>query len=456
MRIKLGIPLSLKEIAKAVGYETEREVLISHISTDTREINTGDLFWAISGRTQDVSKYTEQARAMGCYTLSSEGNADIEIQNTADGLLKLAAYYKSKLEKLIYTVGITGSVGKTTTKEFLKVILSAAYKVHATEGNYNNNIGMPLTVLSAPTDTEILILEMGMNHLGEISALSKCINPDIGVITNIGTAHIGLLGSRENIAEAKLEILDGMSGGVLVIPYGEQLLKGIPNSLTFSNHTGKADVVIRRSSKETLCIETDAWSECEVPFKIQGVQFEECLAAAIAVCHRICLSSRLIKLGVSRISSENVRQNTIRVGNIYIYDDSYNASFESVLADFDLLSTSYINFPTSILIGTVLELGEYSADIHYKIGLAASRYNFRRLFFLGEYALVMAKGAILGGVDAKRIFINGDLSKPEITAEQMLSERITDETILFKASNKVKLSRVIEILKERLEYGDYG
>ena len=456
MRIKLGISLSLKEIAKAVGYETEREIIISHISTDTREINTGDLFWAISGRTQDVGKYTEQARAIGCYTLSSEDNADIKIKNTVEALLNLAAYYKSKLKKLLYTVGITGSVGKTTTKEFLKVILSGAYKVHATEGNYNNNIGMPMTVLSAPIDTEILILEMGMNHRGEISTLSKCINPDIGIITNIGTAHIGLLGSRVNIAQAKLEILDGMSGGVIAIPYGEQLLERIPNSLTFSNHTSKADVVVRRSSKETLCIKTDAWSACEVPFKIQGAQFEECLAAAIAVCNRICLSSEKIKLGISKISDKNVRQSTINIGNLRIYDDSYNASFESVLADFELLSTSYANSPTSILIGTVLELGEFSGDIHYKIGLAASRYNFRRLFFLGEYADVMAKGAILGGVDIKQIFVNNDQSKPEITADQILSERITGETILFKASNKVRLFRVIEILRERLEYSDNG
>ena len=193
MRIKLGIPLTLREIREAIGtpLQIAPDATIKYISTDTRDLCEGDLFIALKGDRYDGEDFTDLAKSKGAYVMSRTSGFDISAPDTRDALIFLCSYYINNIRKKKYKIAISGSVGKTTTKELCKILLGTKYKVHATEGNLNNEIGMPLTVLSAPEDTEVIICEMGMNHKGEISKMSKAFQPDLAVITIIGHAHIG-------------------------------------------------------------------------------------------------------------------------------------------------------------------------------------------------------------------------------------------------------------------------
>ena len=222
MRIILSVPLTLSEIAENAlsTHIFKGNVTVNAIVTNSKKASPGDLYIPLMGEKHNGEDYTEEARSRGAYILSSRDcNADIKTDDTTLSLLKIASYYKSKLRSLKKIIAITGSVGKTTTKNVLAKMVGAKYITHATKENFNNYIGLSYTLLSAPIDTEIIIAEIGMNHLGEISLMSKILNPDISVITNIGTSHIGNLGSRDMIAKAKLEITDGMKIINLVVPY---------------------------------------------------------------------------------------------------------------------------------------------------------------------------------------------------------------------------------------------
>ena len=237
MRIRLDIPLTLGEIAEACSGVCKEELKgtpVEYLSTDTRELCPEDLFVAIKGEKFDGNDYVGKAIELGAIPLSSvETDVGITVTDSSLSLIGLARLYKSKLPNLKKVCGITGSIGKSTTKEFAAIIISEHFSVTKSIGNFNNAVGMCLSILSANKNTEVLILEMGMNAHGEISLLSKTAEPDIAVITSVGTSHIGRLGSREEIARAKLEILDGMKEGKLIVPADEALLCR-PSAISFS------------------------------------------------------------------------------------------------------------------------------------------------------------------------------------------------------------------------------
>ena len=244
MRIKLGMPMSLSDISFAVKGKLlyDKNEIITHICTDSREVISKDLFIPLNGPQYNGEDFVDNVIAKNGYALSLYNpRATILVNNSLNSLMNLARFYNEILPYILYRVGITGSVGKTTSKEFLKKIMSVKYKVHANEENLNNEIGLPLTLLSAPKDTEIIIAEMGMNHTGEISRLSKCLSPNIGIITNIGTSHIGNLGSRKAISKAKLEMLDGMKSKTLLLPSNEPLLSEIEGAYYFSTKNSFSD-----------------------------------------------------------------------------------------------------------------------------------------------------------------------------------------------------------------------
>ena len=394
MRIKLGMPLMLSEIADMVGEEKpalDRE--ITHVSTDTRELFSGDLFIVQSGG----EIYLDDAIKMGAVVLSER-----------NFLLEFAGEYIKKLPYILYRIGITGSVGKTTTKEMLKSILKERFKVHANEGNLNNHIGMPMSILSAPPDTEILIMEMGMNHMGEIKVLSECLRPNIAVITNVGTSHIGNLGSRENIARAKLEILSGMDSGVLFVPYDEPLLNSRPGAINVYSESRKA--------------------------------MERNISMAISVAEYIGIT----KPDLSYISTDNIRQKLVFKKNHCFLTDYYNSSYESVLALIESAKEDKQYPKHALVIGDILELGEYCRDIHYRVGKLARPCDFEHLFLFGEYAEFIYRGALENGFNKDKIFINSNLDRPDITAEQIKANCDENELILMKASRGVRLERILD------------
>ncbi len=450
MRITLDIPLDIKEVITAVNgrYIGILKDSVSYgISTDSRNIKDGDLFFAISGENFDGEDFVFDVFYADCVPVTAKHECGIRVENTIKALGSLASFYKTKLKHLKYTIAITGSVGKTTTKEFLKILLKEKYKVHATKDNLNNCIGLPLTILSAPYDTEVLILEMGMNHRGEISALSKYSTPDIAIVTNIGTAHIGNLGSRENIAAAKLEVLQGMTKGRLIVPSEEPLLLRKEKYYTFSSSDRSADIYIIYNEGNVKGITPKG--TFDTTLSLSASYTADCLAAAVSAAVFCEADLNNIKRGISLISDKNTRQNIFQLGYFYILSDFYNSSYESVISALSYLKSLEKYTEKSALIGSILELGDMSPKIHLNIGKACAKVDLRKLYIYGEYGEYVKEGALSYGMDEKKIFLNTDASSPAITADQIFYNTKKGEIILFKASHKVGLSQIIKLLKDK-------
>jgi UDP-N-acetylmuramoyl-tripeptide--D-alanyl-D-alanine ligase len=457
MRIKLSIPQRMDRIAEFTkGVCLNNSTLfINHISTDSKEINKGDLFIALKGDKYDGHDFCDEVTAKGGFTMSENPTSTtVLVNSTKDALLLFAAKYKKMLPSLRSTVAVTGSVGKTTTKNFINSILSKSFHTHKTKNNYNNHIGAPLTVLSADKHTEILITELGMNHSGELSALSYAIEPDVAVITKIGTSHLGNFGSREMIAAAKSEIADAPSVKSVIIPYGEKLLSSVRCKKSFAFTASGSRITV--SDYSLSLIETDKKGSrasfrsgnesFDLYFPVPGIHNLECLGFAISAAREVGMSCDDIKDAIDSVTCWEISGKYIDIFDFKIYNDSYNSSYESVKAALDMLT---VNKSTSVsaALGDIYELGASTEEVHRDIGYIAAKKGIRSLYLYGVYAGFIRDGAILGGLDKSRIFVNTDLTDPVSTAEQILTDRKKGETVLFKASNAVKMYEIINVLK---------
>lgn len=447
----------LNEIARDTLSEhiPHNSVIITAITTNSKEVCAGDLFIALTGDNSSGEDYIQDAKKQGAYILSSrDQGADIKVKDTTLALLKIASYYKSKLGKLKKTIAITGSVGKTTTKNVLAKMLSSKYKTHATEANYNNFIGMSYTLLSAPADTEIIVAEIGMNHLGEISLLSRILKPDIAIITNIGTSHIGNLGSRELIAKAKLEIVDGMATINLIVPYEEKLLKNTYKVHTVSVQNPDADcylqIIDQTSLSTSFSIHSQYTNIENLKIFIPGKPVLNALILSVKAMELIGIDKSDIANSLEFINTDCVRGKIIKINDFFAYDDTYSSSAEAVLSDFELLSL-YKDKPRSCVLGDMLELGDETENLHKKIGRAVFEHDFRNLYAIGNFAPLIASGAIDAGMNQENIFINTDLNAIDITAAQIMINHVENELILFKASHNIHAERIIQLL---LKYTD--
>ena len=452
MRVELSHPCTIKEIAhlsggRIISRENER---VSAITTDTREAMIGDLFWALVGSRSDGAEYAENAIKKGCRVLSQrQDTSDIFHPYPNQALLDFASKYIDFLPYILYRIGITGSVGKTTTKEFLKTILSVSFRVHASEGNFNNEIGMPLSILSTSKDSKILVCEMGMNARGEISRMSKCLSPSIGIITNIGSAHIGKLGSKLEIAKAKLEIADGMTDGKILTPYGENLLGSSERFVSFSSNNPSADFYLSSSSGKEIILFYKGDKILRSSFDPIGNQHKECLAAAASAALLCGQSAESVSFGIALISSDNIRQKEIFAKNFHIISDCYNASKESMLCGIREFIHSSPSGKRSLVLGDILELGSYADDIHYEIGKSILPTEIERLFLVGKSVGKIAEGAIDNGFPLKRIFINADFRESAVTACHIIDNCPIGEHIYFKASHAIELWKIIDYIKSK-------
>ena len=451
MRITLSNPLTLNEIFQNAPsvISINRDAVIHSIVTNSKEAKKNDLFIAISGENTNGENYTEEAKSHGAYILSKRDlNADLVASDTTLAMLEIAAHFKSKLKNLKTTVAITGSVGKTTTKNVMSKMLSTKYITHATKENYNNFIGLSHTLLSAPKNTEIIVAELGMNHIGEISTMSKILKPDIAVITNIGTSHIGNLGSREVIAKAKLEIIDGMKIPRLIIPHGETLLKKIDGKNTFSTSDPNSDyymeITDRNSSYTEFNIISKKINLKEFRVSLPGTHVTDALCISVSLMDLIGIKQKDIENSICMIDKECIRGKIVEISDFYAYDDTYSSSYEAALCDFEVLQL--YNSPKSCMLGDMLELGTHSERLHRKLGKAVYEYGFRNLYTFGPYAKLIADGALEAGMNKENIFINSNASKPEITANQIINNKIKDEIILFKASHSIHAEKIIDLL----------
>ena len=443
MRIVLSNPISLEKIEKISNNQDLTHFNIKAITTDSRLARPDDLFVSLAKNDQDSVNHIREAEQRGAVTLGRYGT--VHSPDPAGSLLSIAMHYRSSLSSLRHTVAITGSVGKTTTKEFASNILSASYPTHHSDANMNNRIGVALSILSAPKETEVLVLEVGTNHPGEIAEISSCIQPDIALITFIGTSHIGNFGSREEIAREKLSIHTQSNKCTLIRPYAEPLLEGIASSLTFGRNVVEADYSLNTLND---CLYTfRAANDESYPF---GFEFKDPhllhdLTAALAISHLCEIKTSELCRGVVLITANDLRHRITECGNYSILNDSYNASYESVAAALKMLKANKATFH-SALFGDVLELGEYSAEIHERIGELAAESELDTLYVVGEYCEYIAKGALKKGMPKGKVSIIGKAVSESDIASIIKNNMRDAEMLLVKGSHASGIHRVAKLL----------
>ncbi len=444
MKVDLSIPLLLSEIAEAVsGVLGAEDKYVDFICTDSRELTKDGVFFAFD----KAEIYVGEALMTGA-VVSHSPSATVSVDDAGEAFLRLASYYKAKLPHLKKTVAVTGSVGKTCVKDYTAALLSGKYRTHKTTDNYNNGIGLPLSIFSAPQSTEILVLEIGTNHPGEIKRLSLCAEPDLAIITGIGTSHIGNFGSRKTIAKEKSEIRVGMTDPkALIIPCGEPLLSDLPCLLKVGKDGDVSFSVIKSGADECVFVYTTPIGRTEeLRFSFGGEHYVNNLAFAVSAAIALGIDIDGINKRLSESEHFLPRQKTVKIDGITFIDDSYNASFEAYESALSVLSKS--KGTRSAVIGDVLELGAYSERIHRAIGELCVKLKTDKIFPFGKYAYAVAEGAASAGFNRKNIFINADPHDHARTATLILNNLGADETVLIKGSHALHTEKIIDCVKK--------
>ena len=456
--------LKIKDILKCTGgklIQGDENYECENFTNDTRKIEKGDTYIAIKGEKFDGNIFFEEALEKGADTVILENkkiekkyeNKNIIIVDDTKKALQQIATAKRNLYKDLIVVGITGSVGKTSTKDMIYSVLSQKYKTLKTEGNFNNDIGLPLTILKL-REHEVAVIEMGMNHKGEISKLTKIAKPQLAVITNVGTAHIGNLGSRENILNAKLEILEGMEKPKIVINNDNDLLHDWKNSLkeNIEVHTfgieNKSDCMAENIKKsennsEFICNINNEKIKINVP--IGGDVFIINSLCAILVGKNLGLSDKQIQDGIENFELTKKRMEIIKLkNNITLINDSYNASLDSMKASIKYLSE--LNGKRKIaVLGDLFELGDYSEKIHRKIGEEIVKNKIDLLYLIGENSKYIKDEALKNGMNKNNIFYFNSKNEIINNLKNIMTE---NDIVLFKASNGMRLFEIVEELKK--------
>ena len=462
--------LKIKDILKCTNGkliigDTEKEC--KNYSKDTRTIKKGDTYIGIKGEKFDGSSFWKDALNNGAETViinnikldeieeyKKQNKNIIQVEDTIKAIGEMASY-KMKIQKEKYNlkvVGVTGSVGKTSTKDIIANVLSKKYKVLKTEGNNNNHIGLPLTILRLQ-DEEIAVIEMGMNHLGEISYLTKIAKTDIAVITNIGTSHIGNLGSRENILKAKLEILEGMDKKKIVINNDNDLLNKwyLKNKNNIEIHTfgiknesefNAKNIKLKENSSEFTCENKNEKMSIEVP--VGGEHFILNALCGLTVGKLLNLNNEEIKKGIKdfKLTAKRMEINHLK-NNITIINDSYNASYESMKASISNLKNMNGERKIAVL-GDMFELGDFSEKLHKEVGTEIYKNKIDKLYLIGNYSKFIGEEAEKEGYKKENIFY---FENKDELFNNLKNNLKSGDVILIKASNGMKLFEIAEKLK---------
>lgn len=461
MVVTLDRTLNVKWIAQAIGATLigSDDAEVTSIVTDSREAARGALFVALRGEKSDGHAYIEKAVSLGAACVIAErapeapiGCPILLVNDSMIAIGKLAAAYKALTNPL--TVAVTGSVGKTTTKEFVAAVLSQHYATTKTQGNFNNQLGLPLTLLSLKEKDEALVVEMGMSARGEIAYLSKLARPKIAMITCIGTSHIEHLGSREGIRDAKMEITEGMGQNSLLLLNGDEaLLAGVPGALYLSMKNRSADFYIRpleqteNGSSFDLTYGGTTYESIVIPVIGEHNVWDAAYAFAVGL---LCgMGEYEIRRGLMSFSNTGMRQRLYEANGIWLIEDCYNAAPESVKASLRVLSqTAAQKGGRKIaVLGDMRELGAYSEEGHRLVGSYAAKEGVDLLVTFGSNAAMIAQGAIMNAMPEAAVWRFDDLDHPEEVGNFLSGLLQKNDTVLFKASRAVRLERVIECLK---------
>ena len=448
--------LTLKQLADWCGGKVSarfEHLRVSRMQSDSRKVRSGDLFVALKGAKADGHDFAETAINHGAVAALvsrpiSEKLPSIEVENTLRAYGEIAAGYR-KLTG-VKVVGITGSVGKTTTKEMTASVLEAVYHTAKTEGNHNNNLGLPMTIMDMPEDTEVAVLEMGMNHSGEMEYLSDIARPDLAIITNIGTMHIEHLGTREGILQAKLEIMRGMpEDGAGVFNGDEPLLWNIraigkhkKYYYGIENHAcdvTATDIVELDDGVRFVVHGFGQQFELFVPMLGRHAVYNALAATTVGLL--LGVKPEQIQARFSSFHNTGMRQKIYVKNGVTIIEDCYNAGPESTEAALDVLAGIKTDGRRIAVLGDMLELGNRSAAEHYRIGrLAVGKADL--LLTYGEHSVRTLTGAITGGMNPK----NTDHFDTHEDMAHMLKMRVSEgDVVLFKGSRGMRMEKVLQL-----------
>lgn len=449
--------LTLQGITTAVKGKCEYDCEIENISIDTRTLIEGSLYIAIVGENFDGHNFIDDALKKGAVAAISsipmpQYKNVILVEDTKKALLDLAEYYKKKFN--VFTVGVTGSVGKTSTKEMISTILSVKGKTLKTQGNRNNEIGMPLTLFSLNKNTVNVVLEMGMDNFNQINAMSKVCKPNVAVITNIGVSHIEVLKSRENILKAKLEIIEGMgSDSPIIVNADDDLLANVDvlvdkPIIYYAINDQTADVTafdIRQENSKTY-FNINYYGK-SIKAELPTIGKHNVMNALAGFCVGLVaeMTPSQIVGAMKWYKNASMRQNMTEIKGITIIEDCYNASPDSMVAAMDVITSIECKGKRICVFGDMLELGEISEKSHIEIGKKVGRSKIDTLLCYGLQGKLIKKGAIIVGMKNVIYF-----SDKESLANYLTSNVKKNDAVIFKASRGVKLEEVIKLYKESI------
>lgn len=470
--------LRIEQIAKACGGKLvlqgnvqDGAKKVTSMVLDSRLVTVDGVFVATVGERVDGHKFIPDVFAKGvCLVICEKTPQQVEaeqgvpsqnwgnyllVESSFQALKDIAEFYRSTLS--IPFVGITGSVGKTSTKEFIAGVLAEKYQVVKTEGNYNNEIGVPLTLLRIREEHEVAVIEMGINQFGEMHRLSKMVRPDVCVITNIGQCHLENLGTRDGILKAKSEIFDFMAEDGIVCLNGDDdklstvtEIKGRkPHFFGLEETKGHevwAGNIVSKGlwgSDAVLYLNQPETVELPVSIPLPGRHMVSNAAAAACVGIHLGLKPEEIARGISKLSAISGRTNLMRLPHYTLIDDCYNANPVSMKAAIDLLCMA--DTGKTAILGDMFELGEGSDALHGEIGTYAANARIDRIYCVGESSMHMYQAAMAAAADGQRVRY--------FATRQELEQQLGDkpealipygDTILLKASHGMQFEKLIE------------
>lgn len=452
------LELNLQEIVKATKGVLLKEADVKEIkavSTDTRKIEEGTMFIALKGENFNGNNYVLEAFNKGAkIAIVDEVKCDlnelkedvalIKVQNTGRALMDLAKFYREKLG--LKVVGITGSAGKTSTKDLVAAVLSDKYKVFKTKGNFNNEIGLPLMILELDSTYDVAILEMGMRGLGQIKELAEIASPDLGIITNIGISHIEILKTRENILKAKMEIATFFDkNNTLVVCGNDDFLGSLPSAEYKIVKTGVGEnfkigakniALEELSSKFTVY---DGEKEEEFSLDMPGEHNISNLMLGIAIAKELGVSFEEMKRGLNNIEATSMRLDLIKKDGFSILNDCYNSSPVAVKSAIDVMKNIEGKRRIAVL-GTMRELGHKSEEAHEEIGKYAKENGIEKVLCFGDFSENIKEGYGEGCT----VYEN----KEELIKD-LLNIICDGDIILVKASRSLKFEEITKALLEK-------
>lgn len=437
------------------------------VSTDTRSIKKGDLFLALSGANFNGAEFAKEAygKGAGCIIVDTELEEEldipvIQVEDSLRALGDLAAYRRSVMADL-KVVGITGSSGKTTVKEMCGAILAEEYNVLKTEGNFNNLIGMPLSLLPVTNEHDIAILEMGMNREGEIARMTEIADPDIACIVNVQAAHLAGLGSVDGVARAKGELFQGCkSWSVLCVNYDDKNVRSLArktsqDKVPFGRHRDafvRATHVKNNGEKGMVFTLHVGKERLRTTLQVMGEHNVANSLAAAAISHAAGLSIEQIVKGLEVFEPYDKRMQLENIGGMKIVNDCYNANPASMIAAFDAVQAMKGKHKAIAILGDMLELGEASEKAHRRLGEMVACKGFDHLLVFGEYAKIVAQGAMDGSMPLRQVHRLKNKEMILQTIFECLEEKSfgRGDYFLVKGSRGMCMEKIIDGLRKEL------